>query len=796
FVEPRPPRQTLGRAGGVELFGEVGGSGYKGGAAMVRRADGQMVKLGPLMYALLECIDGQRDGEQLTEALSRRIGRLVSTEQVEVLARKLAAVGLLAGTEHLAPPRRNPLLALRWKVLITNRTVTRWITAPFGFLFSPLVVWPVVAGFCVVLWYVLIDKGLASATAQAFDNPGLLLLVFALMVASAAFHELGHAAACRYGGATPGGMGVGIYLVWPAFYTNVTDAYRLPRRDRLRVDLGGLYFDAIVAVSSMLVWLLWRKDALLLVVALQILLMVKQLSPIIRADGYHILSDATGVPDLYAHIGPTLRALIPWRRREPSALTGWARVIVTAWVLILVPVMLSLLATGVLLLPRLATTAWDSGRQIAEAIPHQVHQGQMVSIGASVIRLAALLIPLVGSALITQKVVRSLVAKARAWSSGHLGRKLLCLLAAAAAVAGLAFAWWPSGQYQRITPHDHSTHGTIGDIPRLLAASPVRSVRSGTGPPPAAQTVPASGTRVAIAAIPAQGVTRADPAYFFLPATKHQAASAIVVSSTPGGHDRISSIPAAAFPFDLTSSISEGPHTHATAVNNANGGVVYEVAYSLVTVDGGRPVGETNSALAVAACQHCTTVAVSFQVVLVVGESKLIVPVDVAESLNRGCLACQTTAIADQIVVTLARHPTPQLLAELRADLARLGGLSSLGATGTPATIAAQVQSVQQAIDSQLSSSGLLSPPPTEPSTAPTSTAPSTGTSTNTSTSANTSSSTTTGSTPPTTTPATSSSATTTPPTSTPATTAPATTSSSTTTTSSAPSSTTSSGGN
>ena len=50
--------------------------------------------------------------------------------------------------------------------------------------------------------------------------------------------------------------------------------------------------------------------------------MVKQLSPIIRADGYHILSDATGVPDLYSHMGPTLRRLLPWRRREPSALSG------------------------------------------------------------------------------------------------------------------------------------------------------------------------------------------------------------------------------------------------------------------------------------------------------------------------------------------------------------------------------------------------------------------------------------------------------------------------------------------
>ena len=152
----------------------------------------------------------------------------------------------------------------------------------------------------------LVHKGIASATAQAFDQPGLLLLVFVLAMLSAGFHELGHASACRYGGATPGGMGAGIYLVWPAFYTDVTDSYRLPRRDRLRVDLGGLYFNALVAVLTMGVWLLVHADALLLLVGLQVLEMVKQISPVIRADGYHILSDLTGRP----------RPLLPHRARR------------------------------------------------------------------------------------------------------------------------------------------------------------------------------------------------------------------------------------------------------------------------------------------------------------------------------------------------------------------------------------------------------------------------------------------------------------------------------------------------
>ena len=115
-------------------------------------------------------------------------------------------------------------------------------------------------------------------------------------------------------------MGVGLYLVWPAFYTDVTDSYRLGRGGRVRTDLGGLYFNAIVARASTFgVWWVTGWDALLLIVATQMLQMVRQLAPLVRFDGYHVLADLTGVPDLYQRIRPTLLGLLPGRRRQPEA---------------------------------------------------------------------------------------------------------------------------------------------------------------------------------------------------------------------------------------------------------------------------------------------------------------------------------------------------------------------------------------------------------------------------------------------------------------------------------------------
>lgn len=671
--------EALDRAAGIELLGEVHGSGYRSGTSLVRRADGQVVQVGSLMFALLEAIDGRRTIPQLADELCERLGRPCDEQVIAGLAEKLAAQGLLAGHEHNAPPRRNPLLALRWKVLITNPRVTRALTLPFTWLFRPWIVWPVVVCFLGVCWFVLFHEGFAAATSEAFRHPELLLLVFGLTLLSAAFHEIGHAAACRYGGGKPGGMGAGIYLVWPAFYTDVTDAYRLPRGDRLRVDLGGIYFNALVAVVTTAIWFAWRVDALFLLVGLQLLMMVKNLSPVIRSDGYHILADLTGIPDLYAHIRPTLARLLPWRRREPSALRGRARALVTGWVLVVVPVLLALMAGAVILLPHLIATAWDSGRALVSLLPHQSAFGVLESL----LRLFALVLPALGSLLVAQRLVRMGVRGSRAWSAGRPLRRAAVVFLAAGMAAGLAYAWWPNGQYRPVVPTDRGTVGTMVESAARTAPAPLTL---------------APGKHLAIAMVPVGGATKKHPALYFI---RDGAGDPPVALISPGGSL------ASAFPFQLPPGPGPGG-TEARAVNTTNGGVLYDVEYAIVTVPNGAPVTNTNAAYAYASCVACTTVAVSFQVVLVVGQTHdTIAPINAAVAFNDQCPACATTAIADQLVITLSAQPSQELLAKLEAALKQLGDLPALGAGATPAQIAAAVAQVQQQVDQVLQQSGL-----------------------------------------------------------------------------------------
>jgi putative peptide zinc metalloprotease protein len=134
-----------------------------------------------------------------------------------------------------------------------------------------------------------------------------------------------------------------------------------------------------------------------------------------------------------------------------------------------------------------------------------------------------------------------------------------------------------------------------------------------------------------------------------------------------------------------------------------------------VTVSGGEPVDNENSAYALASCDACTTLAVSFQLVLVVGQSDRITPINVAEALNLNCPECITTAIAKQIVISVTSAPSEDLLRRLTAELEKLNAIDT---TDSPAEVLAQVNAVTEAIRRELDASGITYPKAT-PTPAP-----------------------------------------------------------------------------
>ncbi len=684
------------RPDGLQLIGEMEGSGYRVPPSLVRRGDGQTLQLTPLLYAVLEAVDGTRGYDGVAEAVREATGKPVSGDNVRQLVdEQLRPLGLLLKADGSAPEtkRSNPLLGLRAKVSVTDPERTRRITDPFRVLFSPLVWIPLMAGFLAISWWLLLDKGLASATYEAFQKPGLLLLVVAVTVFSAGFHEFGHAAAARKGGAVPGVMGAGIYLVWPAFYTDVTDSYRLGRVGRIRTDLGGLYFNAVVGVAIAGIWWVTGWDALLLVIATQILQMIRQLTPLVRFDGYHVLADLTGVPDLFPRIGPTLLSLWPTRWRDPKAaeLKPWARAIITLWVLAVVPLLGFALVTMILTLPRIVGTAWASTSEAASELATAIGEMEILAALDALVSMIAFSFPVLAIAMILYRLATSVGRATWTRTAGKPFRRAVATVTLGALVAGLIWAWWPDPErYRPVLPFEG---GTL----QQAAAAPLQRVGFEV---PTSQALEGGLARTVLPADrPLPTEDRPVPALVLVPSGTETVDSGGAVAE-PGDEDTVvdpdvspapdsepdgavdggSTDPLAptwVFPFDQPLPPEEGDN-QAMAVNTTDNSVNYDVAMAMVWVEDDQALN-TNEAVALSSCSNCVSVAVAFQVVVIVGDANVIVPQNLSTAANYDCFECITAAVASQLVVTVDALPgeaqqvaLSQLWAEIAAFAATI----------------------------------------------------------------------------------------------------------------------------
>lgn len=494
-----PPADVPRLARGVELIGVYEDSGLREPPYIVRRADGQVVQLAPALFALAEEIDGRRTVAEVAEAFGQRIARQVQPAMVEeLLDRQLRRLGVVAGRDGQTAEvgKLDPLLALKLRTKVVPAHVVRRITDVFRPLFATPVVLAVVAGMLGVDVWLFGLHGISQPLRGVLYEPLLLLMLLGGMVLATAFHEVGHATAVRYGGGEPGVMGVGIYIVWPAFYTDITDSYRLPRGARLRADTGGMYFNAVFALAVTGVYLATGFEPLLLLVVLANFAIVQQSLPFLRLDGFYIVSDLTGVPDMLSRIRPVLASLLPWRRPDPrvTELRPWVRAAVTAYVAVLVPVLALLFVVMLAHAPRAFATGWDSLTLRYDRLGPALARGDIARAVLDAVQMAVLVLPAIGFAYTTARVAGRAAAGGRRWAGASPARGALVAGAGAAAVAALAWLWWPRGDY---TPIRLTERGTLVGAVRSLRDLPSGRAAAAPSGPPAQVGAPAQQRRKA-----------------------------------------------------------------------------------------------------------------------------------------------------------------------------------------------------------------------------------------------------------------------------------------------------------
>ncbi|MGI6815464.1 hypothetical protein ACFX5L_11325 [Bacteroides sp. KG123] len=125
-----------------------------------------------------------------------------------------------------------------------------------------------------------------------------LVAVLLIFLFSSLFHELGHASACKYYGFDANSIGFGVYINIPVFYADVSAIWGLSRKDRLVVNIGGIYFQSILLAIACIIYFSTGSALMKYFIILTNINFLFVLNPFMKFDGYWIVSDLLGVPNL------------------------------------------------------------------------------------------------------------------------------------------------------------------------------------------------------------------------------------------------------------------------------------------------------------------------------------------------------------------------------------------------------------------------------------------------------------------------------------------------------------------
>ena len=261
-------------------------------------------------YFIASQLDGKTELEVVRKRTEEKFQTSVPPEQLSAFLGTLTAAGLLDNgkDENLKPPSRRvqgSLLYLRFRFIDPDR-LFNYLIGKIRFCFTPqfLVLSAVIilSAVCVAFanWGDVVQN--FSRLFQWWSFP-VVLLVALVVVAG---HEFGHGLTCKHYGGEVHELGFMLIYFSPALYVNVSDAWLFPEKSkRLWVGFAGPYFELFLWALATWVWRLTNTDTAINFLAFIVVVTsgVKTLfnfNPVIKLDGYYLLSDWLEIPNLRA----------------------------------------------------------------------------------------------------------------------------------------------------------------------------------------------------------------------------------------------------------------------------------------------------------------------------------------------------------------------------------------------------------------------------------------------------------------------------------------------------------------
>lgn len=412
----------------VQLMGELKEAGFDQRQWLLQR-DGQFVQVTELLYRIAEQLDGKHTLDEIAARVTESSDWIVSSKQVyQLLQANFVPLRLLADQQksvtQSANQSRSPLRVNMRMRMVSPRFIEP-ITQVLQYLYTPGVIIVMLFLVGAAHEWLYLRHSMSIALLNVFQKPELLLAGAGVLVLAGVFHEFGHASALRYGGGKVRGMGMGFYLIYPAFFTDVTDSYRLGRWGRLRTDLGGFYFSLIFALGLTGVYWLTGHEFLLLIVVLIDLDILYQLLPFVRLDGYWAFADLTGIPDPLSQMGPFLRSM--GRGGAGSGpqlprLKRWVKVAFVIYTVFTIPVLGVLLFLMITRLPLVFGKLWASLQEKAAVFSAAHNHGDLLAMAATALQMLVLALLAFGITYVVYSLARRPLVALWNWLRPARGR--------------------------------------------------------------------------------------------------------------------------------------------------------------------------------------------------------------------------------------------------------------------------------------------------------------------------------------------------------------------------------------